>query len=265
MELPKFNPKKFRDDLAKDLKNLRKTDPEIALEVLNSEKNTTRFQVAEDVNSEKRPERVEFINKLRNSIKEGSLKEYNKYRHSGMSLLNKSYKEGDLIKILNFSQEELREIARKFLIDQKSFSHGSPREGEMNFVQGFLGEIGYKDTEKNKENDLFILGEMIKKFAQEEKDSREGNIPEKYSWEIEDIYNFGTEIYDTFMTPETALILLENDNDYYSENLDFAEGENIKKDVSKKDLIEEIKKHPNAKIKVKEGLNNRFNDTFIFS
>lgn len=54
MEKPNFNHKEYRDNLAKDLKDIRKNDPEKAQEILQQESSTIRYQEAKEVHNEER-------------------------------------------------------------------------------------------------------------------------------------------------------------------------------------------------------------------
>ncbi len=52
-----FNAKEYRDNLAKDLKEIRKTDPEKAQQVLNEKQQTTLYKKAETIQKEGRKEK----------------------------------------------------------------------------------------------------------------------------------------------------------------------------------------------------------------
>jgi hypothetical protein len=52
-----FNAKEYRDNLAKDLKEIRKTDPEKAQQVLNEKQQTTLYKKAETIQKEDRKEK----------------------------------------------------------------------------------------------------------------------------------------------------------------------------------------------------------------
>ncbi len=113
-----FDKMGYRDNLAKDLKDIRKDDPEMAQTVLHEEQQTSRYKTAEKFNVDERPDRVEFFKELRSSIKEGKLDKYFDFKNS-----SKIYKDGTLAEVLNFSKEELREIAKK-LTSMKVFLVG---------------------------------------------------------------------------------------------------------------------------------------------
>jgi len=65
-----FNPKTYRDNLAKDLKEIRKTDPEKAQVVLNEEKETGEYQESLQLHNDKKALEKSNLNEL---LKELSL------------------------------------------------------------------------------------------------------------------------------------------------------------------------------------------------
>ncbi|OGI87018.1 hypothetical protein A2995_00405 [Candidatus Nomurabacteria bacterium RIFCSPLOWO2_01_FULL_33_24] len=268
MEKPNFDSKEYRDKLADDLKEMKKTDPEMAQTVLSEEKNTTRYKIAEDVNSEKRPERVEFFKELRNSIKEGDLSKYFEYKKS-----KELYKKETLAEDLHFSQGELKEMAKDFIINDKLKGAGSLVLGEegsgtisnyeiKSAIEGFLIGIGYKPAE-NKETNLFILNELLKKNI------RKADYFGFAAWQNEAI------------EPETALAIVDQANpssfavkseEYktvFNNNNGMAwmekDGKKIQEGFSKEFLTEFIKNHPNSKIHLSGRIDRNFNLTFIFS
>ncbi len=66
--MEKFNHKQYRDNLAQDLKDIHKTDPEMAQKVLGEEKETTRYKYSKDLQDKERVYKLE--NKTKNDIEE---------------------------------------------------------------------------------------------------------------------------------------------------------------------------------------------------
>ncbi len=152
MEKPNFDTHAYRDSLAQNLREIRKDDPEMAQDILDEEKNLTRYKESEKYNIEERPNRVEFFEELRKSILDGKLDKYFEFKKS-----SRIYSDGEIANVLHFSPDELHAIAVKTYKDNgEGLSSwellGKPETSMMDSrfraYHRILKEIGFEPTEK---------------------------------------------------------------------------------------------------------------------
>lgn len=155
MEL--FSSKNYRDNLAKDLKEIRKEDRELAKTVLEEEQKTTRYDMANKANAQDRKKRVEDFHEMRENILQGNFVKLD---------VIKSQIKTNVIESLNFTHEELQEIAVKMfsqMNDDKTWlqiSSKGPGADDFTFYGlRYLKNIGY---DMNIEN----IGEVLTKVIE---------------------------------------------------------------------------------------------------
>ncbi len=145
-----FNTEGFRDNLADDLKSIRKDDREMAKTVLDDEKNTTRYKEAAEANIENRETRVESYQDMREKILQG---DYVKFK------IDKTRIKTNIAESLNFTPEELQQIAVHMLssiqdmdvsnkISKSSFG-SNKYSGFVDGAANYLKTIGYEMTVEN--------------------------------------------------------------------------------------------------------------------
>lgn len=141
-----FGSKEYRDNLAKDLKDIRKDNPEKALDVLETIKTTSNFQEAEKYNSEERIERRESNafstreNKIIEKIRDFKNGEFNVYVPE---------------QIDNKNLDELKEAG--FSVEDKVFVSIASNTDNFELLKAIDNEF----KKGNKDFKIFIMNEFV--------------------------------------------------------------------------------------------------------
>lgn len=101
MEKSNFDSQGYRDNLAKDLKEIRKTDPEMAQGVLAEEKNTIRYKEAGNIHTE---EREKLIDERKIKLEQQEQEEVNKKIEEFKLEIEEALKNNDFNRVSQLTQ-----------------------------------------------------------------------------------------------------------------------------------------------------------------